>query len=222
MYCMRILLVEDDTMIGENIVKILKGAGYAVDLVQTLAEGEEKIMGGEYDGMICDRRMPGGDGVSLIKMMRSEGVSTPVLMLTARSTQSDVVEGLDNGADDYLTKPFAKEVLLARVRAMLRRRKQVVRKPILDLGKLTIETGKHEVKLGGKIVLLSPKEYEVLLYLAEHYGSVVERVSILTHVWNDEVDLFSNTVDVHIRYLRKKLGASTIKTVRGKGYLLCD
>ena len=112
--------------------------------------------------------------------------------------------------------------MLARVRALLRRRKKIVPKPVWRFGKLSIDTGSNEVKLSGKTVQLSPKEYSVLLYLAENPGQVVERMSILTHVWNDEVDLFSNTVDVHIRYLRKKLGMGAIKTIRGKGYLLCD
>ncbi len=219
---MRILIVEDDTNIGENLVQILRREGYAVDLAINIKLGENKIIGGEYDGIICDRRLPGGDGLNLISMIRKVGINTPVMMLTARNLQADIVEGLDMGADDYLAKPFSKDILLARLRALLRRRKKIIQKSILRFGKLSIDTGSREVKFNEKLISLAPKEYEVLLYLAEHPGDVVERVNILTHVWNDEVDLFSNTVDVHIRYLRKKLGNEVIKTVRGKGYLLCN
>jgi len=217
---MKILVVEDDPQIADNLQLILQKHTYVVDLVETIEDGAERVLSDEYDLLICDRRLPDGDGMEIIKLMRSNGLSTPTLFLTARSTQSDIVAGLDSGADDYLTKPFDSDVLLARVRALMRRRKKVVIKPVLVVGNVQIDSNKREVKLKGVIITLSPKEYGVLEYLVSNMGKIVERIDILTHVWNEEVDLFSNTVDVHIRYLRQKLGNNLIHTVRGKGYVI--
>ena len=218
---MRILVIEDEAEIAENLAKSLEDQGYAVDVSANAAEGTEKILGGEYDMLIADRRLPDGDGLMVVDQARVAGLSIPVLILTAKSQKSDVVTGLDSGADDYLAKPFEMTELLARVRALMRRRKRKVRRPILVIGRLTIDTNSHEVSSGGKRINLSPKEYAVLEYLAEHPNMAVERLELMTHVWDEEVDLFSNTVDVHVRYLRKKLGQRLIQTVRGKGYMLC-
>ena len=218
---MRILVIEDEAEIAENLAKSLESQGYAVDVSANVAEGTEKILGGEYDMLIADRRLPDGDGLMVVDQARVAGLSIPVLILTAKSQKSDVVTGLDSGADDYLAKPFEMTELLARVRALMRRRKRKVRRPILVIGRLTIDTNSHEVSSGGKRINLSPKEYAVLEYLAEHPNMAVERLELMTHVWDEEVDLFSNTVDVHVRYLRRKLGQRVIQTVRGKGYMLC-
>ena len=218
---MRILVIEDEAEIAENLAKSLEAQGYAVDVSANVAEGTEKILGGEYDMLIADRRLPDGDGLMVVDQARVAGLSIPVLILTAKSQKSGVVTGLDSGADDYLAKPFEMTELLARVRALMRRRKRLVRRPTLIMGKLTIDTNSHVVQKDGKVVLLSPKEYAVLEYLAEHPNMAVERLELMTHVWDEEVDLFSNTVDVHVRYLRRKLGQRVIQTVRGKGYMLC-
>jgi len=217
---MKILIVEDDAKIGSNLKILLERQTYVVSIVVSLNEAIDKVLGDEYDLVICDRRLPDGDGMDVVKMLRSNGYSIPTLMLTAKNTMQDVVEGLDAGADDYLSKPFDSTVLLARVRALLRRRKKIISKPIVEIGDVTIDSNSRVVKLKNMIVTLSPKEYGVLEYLLANRGQIMERVSILTHVWNEEVDLFSNTVDVHVRYLRKKLGNKIIETVRGKGYVI--
>lgn len=218
---MKILLVEDDEQIAANLKIVLTREGYAARCEVSIEDALSCVMGEEYDLVICDRRLGDGDGVEIVKAMRSAGMATPTLILTARSGLSDIVEGLDSGADDYLTKPFDHKVLLARVRALLRRQDQIVLEPIVKIGEVEIDTNKREVKRRNKLVPLSPKEYALLEYLLLKQGKVVERVEILTHVWNEEVDLFSNTVDVHVRYLRQKLGKGIIVTIRGKGYRLC-
>lgn len=218
---MKILLVEDDEQIAANLKIVLAREGYAARCEVSVEGALSCVMGEEYDLVICDRRMGDGDGVEIVRAMRSAGMTTPTLMLTARSGLSDIVEGLDSGADDYLTKPFDHKVLLARVRALMRRQDQIVLEPIVKIGEVEIDTNKREVKRKHQVVPLSPKEYGVLEYLLTKRDKVVERVDILTHVWSDEVDLFSNTVDVHVRYLRQKLGNNIIMTVRGKGYRIC-
>ena len=217
---MKILVVEDDQKIGSNLKRLLEKEAYIVTLVESVADGIDQVMSDEYDILICDRRLSDGDGIEIVAALRANNLSTPVIMLTAKSRSGDVIEGLDLGADDYLTKPFDVEVLKARIRALLRRRKKVVTAPLVVLGDVTVDMNSHVITLKNKIVSLSPKEYGVLEYLLMNRGKVVERMEILTHVWSEEVDLFSNTVDVHIRYLRKKLGSRLIKTVRGRGYML--
>lgn len=218
---MKILLVEDDEQIAANLKLVLEREAYAVVWVETVEEALFVIMGGGYDLIICDRRLSDGDGLEIIKAARGAGLSIPSLMLTARSSLNDIVVGLDAGADDYLPKPFDHKVLLARVRALLRRQEKVVIEPIVVIGDVAIDTNKREVRRRDKPISLSPKEYGILEYLLSRKDNAVERVDILTHVWNDEVDLFSNTVDVHVRYLRQKLGNKIIVTVRGKGYRIC-
>ena len=145
-----------------------------------------------------------------------------LFFLSAKNKNEDIVLGLDAGGDDYLPKPFDAKILLARVRALLRRRKKTVVIPKLVIGNITIDLNTREIKVDGEIVMLSPKEYALLEYLLHNKGQIMDRMQILTHVWGDEVDLFSNTVDVHIRYLRQKLGDKLIQTVRGKGYVIWD
>lgn len=217
--------MEDDTAIAQSVKNFFSKSGLAVDLAQTFNEASDKIVNDEYDIAVFDRMLPDGDGKDLIKIMRAEKSSAPVLILTAMNLNKDVIEGLNEGADDYLSKPFDLNVLLARVKSLLRRRNKAVISPILRIADLEINTARNEVYRGGVKIGLSPKEYAVLEYLGFHLNSVVDRMTLLEHVWNEDVDLFSNTVDVHIRYLRTKIDSAfklkLIRTIKGKGYMLC-
>jgi DNA-binding response OmpR family regulator len=218
---MKILLVEDDFAIAQNLCLLLTKAGYVVNISETVEDSVTEIQTSDYDLLICDRRLSDGDGIEVVKSARVNGQTIPILMLTAKTAKGDVVEGLNEGADDYLPKPFDSEVLLARVRALLRRRSSQALSPVVQIGEVSVDTNTRIVKRKNKIVELSPKEYGLLEYLIANKDRIVERVEILTHVWDDEVDLFSNTVDVHVRYLRAKLGSQIVSTIRGKGYRLC-
>ncbi len=219
---MRILLVEDDTIISKNVEDLLNKKGYSVDLAETIEEGFDKLVSEDYDILILDRGLPDGDGLSLIDKIRNEDINIPILVLTARNEDNDIVEGLNSGADDYLSKPFEMSILLARIKALSRRVTKIPLKPIIKINTLVIDMNSAIVKWNNKIINLSPREYSILEYLAIHKNQIVDRVTLLSHAWDENVDLFSNTVDVHIKYLRNKLGNNTIKTVRGKGYLITD
>jgi two-component system OmpR family response regulator len=221
---MRILVVEDDPVIGERLEELLKSEGYAVTRRGLAAEAKAELMGEEYDLGIIDRGLPDGDGAAVVRIIRNEGCPTPILILTAAGEVAARASGLDSGADDYLSKPYASQELMARVRALIRRGVRQPSEPVLWVGKLSVATDKREVSYGGKKIPLSPKEYALLEYLAYHPCQALDRLTLLTHSWDENVDLLSNTVDVHIRYLRKKLGregSGLIKTVPGKGYMLC-
>jgi DNA-binding response OmpR family regulator len=219
---MKILVVEDDVSIADNLRIILNREGYIVDIAANVEDGVSKVLGDEYDLLICDRRLGDGDGIEVVKIARSNEMQVPALFLSAKNKNEDIVQGLDAGGDDYLPKPFDAKILLARVRALLRRRKKTVVIPKLVIGNIAIDLNTREIKVNDEIAMLSPKEYALLEYLLHNRGHILDRMQILTHVWGDEVDLFSNTVDVHIRYLRQKLGDKLIQTVRGKGYVIWD
>lgn len=219
---MKILVVEDDVNIAENLRIILSREGYVVDIAENVEDGVSKVLGDEYDLLVCDRRLGDGDGIEVVKIARSNEMQIPALFLSAKNKNEDIVEGLDSGGDDYLPKPFDAKILLARVRALLRRRKKTVLVPKIEIGNIAIDLNTREIKVDGENVMFSPKEYALLEYLLHNRGRIMDRMQILTHVWGDEVDLFSNTVDVHIRYLRQKLGNKLIQTVRGKGYVIWD
>lgn len=219
---MKILLVEDDSLIAENLGIILSREGYIVDLAESVEDGVSKVLGDEYDLFICDRRLGDGDGIEVVRIARSNALHVPVIFLTAKNTNGDVIEGLDAGGDDYISKPFDSNILLARVRALLRRRKKNVLAPLIEIDKIKIDLNTRSVEIAGQEIPLSPKEFGILEYLIMNRGKIMDRTEILSHVWNDEIDLFSNTVDVHVRYLRQKLGNKIIDTVRGKGYVIWD
>lgn len=222
---MRLLLVEDDEEIAGNLKLILERHGFAVDVAPDAHSARDKAIDEQYDLFVLDWMLPDGSGVKLAKEIRAEGVHAPILMLTAKSDTSDIVEGLDSGADDYLTKPFTTTELLARLRALLRRKAQPVSGSTILIDDLQIDTNTYEVTRAGKKICLSPKEYSLLLYLAQNSHRALERMELLSHVWDEETDVFSNTVDVHILYLRRKIDSASprklIKTVKGKGYRLC-
>lgn len=217
---MRILLVEDDLRIGENLSQILTSKHYLVDWATTITKAEELIFSLDYDLLIIDWMLPDGDGVSLCRSLRGEGLTMPILIMTARSQVEDKVDGLNAGADDYITKPFVMEELLARIRALLRRNK-TTQTPLIMIADLEIDTNLHQVRRQGKLIPLSPKEYSLFEYLLQHPGQALSREEIFEHVWGEISDSFSNTVDVHIRFLRQKLPPELIKTIKGKGYALC-
>ena len=217
---MRILLIEDQPKLAENIRQFLELEHYTVDVAHDGREGFEKAMIQEIDLIILDINLPGLDGYLICSMLRQRGKNMPILMLTARTKQREIVHGLNLGADDYLGKPFDLEELLARVRALLRRKSEE-KSPRLSVAGVSIDTNTREVWKNDRKIALSPKEYSLFEYLLRNKGKVQDRPSIIAHVWGgDDKLLFSQTVDVHVAYLRRKLGKQTIETVTGKGYLV--
>ncbi|MHB8618943.1 MAG: response regulator transcription factor [Chloroflexota bacterium] len=220
---MRVLVVEDEHKLAGVLKRGLEEHGYAVDLAY---DGEDGLAMAEvepYDLIVLDVMLPRLDGMAVCRDLRAKRRNTPVLMLTARDTVDDRVAGLDSGADDYLTKPFAFRELLARARALLRR-DTLSKDPVLRAGDLEIDTVTHEVRRGGKPIELTSKEYALLEYFARHPNRVLSRTQIAEHVWDYNFVAMSNIVDVYIRYLRRKLGddrqAPILRTVRGSGYQL--
>ena len=217
---MHILLIEDQQKLADNIRQFLVLENYAVTVANDGKEGFEKAMTQEIDLLILDINLPGMDGYLICSMLRQRKKNMPILMLTARAKQQEIVQGLNLGADDYLAKPFDLDELLARVRALLRRN-ATDKHPLLVAGDVTLDTNTHEVRKADKKVDLSPKEYALLEFLMRNKGVVQDRPRILEHVWGGRDDLmFSQTVDVHIAYLRRKLGKSLIETLPGKGYMI--
>jgi two-component system OmpR family response regulator/two-component system response regulator QseB len=214
---MRLLLVEDDPMIGESIEEGLRGESYAVDWVRDGSAVELALSGFAYDLLLLDLGLPGKQGMDVLRAVRARGDDLPVLIITARDGTPARVEGLDAGADDYLVKPFDLDELLARIRALLRRRVSRTRS-IIEHGSLKLDLASHEVTLDGQPVKLSAREFSVLRALLDNPGSVVSKSQLEEKLygWNSEVE--SNTVDVYVHHLRKKLGPDFIKNVRGVGY----
>ncbi len=205
---------------GTAIKHGLEQEGYAVDLVHDAIDGEAYASTEEYDIIMLDRMLPDGrDGLDICRQLRKNGNNTPVIMLTARDAIHDRVEGLRDGADDYLIKPFAFDELIARIQA-LRRRPVAVIAADLRIGTITINTTQKSVSSRDKPISLSKTEYALLEYLAHHRGQVISKDQLIKHVWDFDADILPNTVEVFIRSLRKKLGNRTIETVRGFGYRL--
>jgi two-component system OmpR family response regulator len=216
---MRILLVEDDRELQRLLRKALDDAGYVVD---SAFDGEEGHFLGDtepYDAVILDLGLPKLDGVSVLEKWRKAGRMMPVLILTARDSWSDKVAGFDAGADDYLAKPFYTEELLARLRALMRRAAGLAAADI-EIGPLRIDTRASRVTLSGNPVKLTSQEYRLLAYLAHHRGKVVSRTELVEHLYDQDFDRDSNTIEVFVGRLRKKLDANLIQTVRGLGYSL--
>jgi DNA-binding response OmpR family regulator len=221
---MRFLLVEDDPRLLLSLSEILERNGYLVDKAKNFEEGYEKVFLAEYDLIILDWMLPDGNGVDLCRKIRSEKITVPILLLTAKAMTEDITEGLDSGADDYLTKPFEIEELQARIRALLRRKEEFV-SDCFTLDNLKIDFLKKIVTRGEKNINLSPKENLILEYLAKNSDKVVSREELLNHAWDEKSEALSNTVDVYISYLRKKIDLAgetpLINTVKGVGYRLC-
>jgi two-component system OmpR family response regulator len=218
---MRLLVVEDDPDLSEQLVDALREAGYAVDLT---GDGEEAEFLGEtepYDAVVLDLGLPSLDGMTVLENWREAGRAMPVLILTARDRWSDKVSGFDAGADDYLAKPFRMEELLARLRAIIRRSGGHA-SPIIECGKIRIDTRASKVTVDGAPVKLTGQEYRLLAYMAHNLGKVMSRTELTEHLYDQDFDLDSNTIEVFIGRLRRKLGTDVIETVRGLGYRMTE
>ena len=222
---MRVLVVEDDERIAGFVSKGLRESSYAVDVVTDGNKALYQILLYQYDVIILDVMLPGTDGFNVCREVRKSGNQTPILMLTARDAVEDKITGLDTGADDYITKPFAFEELLARLRALLRRQSKL-RPSSIVVADLEIDMSARRVHRGGSEIPLTAKEYALLEYLARERGKVVGRTEISEHVWDETFDPFSNLIEVYIRRLRAKMDEGyerqLIHTRRGAGYVLDD
>jgi heavy metal response regulator len=220
---MRILVVEDEKKVASFIEKGLEEEGYAVDVAADGEEGLAMALTQVHDLLILDVRLPKLDGLRVLRALRDDGVTAPVLLLTVRATIEDKVLGLDAGADDYLTKPFAFQELVARVRALLRRRVEA-EPTVLRLGDLTLDPARRSVTRGGEKIDLSPREFTLLDYFMRNPGRVLTRTMIAEHVWDYSFDTSTNIIDVYVNYLRKKIDADRepklLRTIRGVGYVL--
>ena len=220
---MRLLVAEDEKKVASFIRKGLEEEGYAVDLVSDGKTGLIMGLDGIHDLIILDINLPQMDGLSILRELRNKNVKTPVLLLTVRAAIEDKVIGLDTGADDYLTKPFAFQELLARVRALLRRRAEA-ESPLLQVADLTLDPATRLVSRGDQKIELTAKEFALLSYFMRNPGRVLTRTMIAEHVWDYDFDPMTNVIDVYVNYLRKKIEANgeekLIHTVRGVGYVM--
>jgi DNA-binding response OmpR family regulator len=215
---MRILVVEDEEKIANSLEKGLSAEGYVIDVAMDGDQAETLMEANSYDLVLLDWMLPGTyDGPALVKLWRGRKEQAPILMLTARGTIGDRVEGLDAGADDYLPKPFSFDELLARVRALLRRPKEHEGN-VLSAGDISLDIVAKTAFVGKNRIHLTAKEFQLLEYLMRHHGEVVSKDQILDHVWDDEERVQHNTVETFVANVRKKIGNDTIHTVRGYGY----
>lgn len=222
---MRLLVVEDYAPLRESLAKGLRDSSYAVDATGDGTEGLWYAENHPYDAIVLDLMLPGTSGLTILKSLRATGNTTPVLVLTAKDTVADRVAGLDGGADDYMIKPFAFEELLARLRALVRRRYERV-DPVIRVVDLEIDTRARRVKRAGVVVPLSAREYALIEYLANRTGHIVSRTELWDHAYDEAAEPGSNVLDVHVSHLRRKIdeGHATklIHTKRGQGYMLGD
>ena len=220
---MRILLIEDDIAISRLLKEGLEDESYAVDVAHDGSEGYRTAVADEYDVIILDIMLPGMNGYEVCRALRNDGNKTPILMLTARDAERDIVEGLDTGADDYLAKPFSFDVLLARIRALLRRANEKLEE-ILQVGDLKLDPSLKKVTRASQEINLTAKEYGVLEYLMRNKGKVLSKEQIISHVWDFDADVLPNNVELFIMFLRRKIDkpfkSKLIHTVSGFGYKL--
>lgn len=223
---MKLLIVEDEKRLCETIAKYFKDQGYTIDTCFDGSDALDYINGTEYDAIVLDIMLPGLDGISVLKRIRGKKLKTPVLLLTAKNSIEDKVDGLDSGADDYLTKPFSLEELSARIRVLIRRHGVERVDNSIKVGPLTLDTDKKAAIREGKEIPLTAKEYSILEYLMHNKGIVLSREKIQHHIWNYDYEGSSNIIDVYIRTLRNKVDANfdrkLIQTVRGLGYVIKD
>jgi len=218
---MRLLLVEDDPDLSRQMKTVLEEGGYAVDVS---FDGEDGHFLGEtenYDAIILDLGLPMMDGISVLRKWREAGIAIPVLILTARDGWSEKVAGLDAGADDYVTKPFTVEEVLARVRALIRRSAGQA-SPELKCGPVSLNTNTSKVSVGGMPIKMTAQEYKLLAYMMHYPGKIISRTELTEHLYDQDFDRDSNTIEVFVTRVRKKLGVNIIQTVRGLGYQLVE
>jgi two-component system copper resistance phosphate regulon response regulator CusR len=216
----RILVVEDDPMLGAHVADSLRVAGFAVDVAADLADADLKVSVNQYDCLVVDRGLPDGDGLNLVAAQRELGLRTPVLMLTARDQVADRLDGFSHGADDYLAKPFIMAELTARTRALCRRR-ETPTPPRIVIADLVIDLPRRRVQRGGVLLSLTPKEFAVLELLAIRASTVVTRTEVIESCWDEMADPVSNVVDAVVAGLRRKLGPPPLlETVRGVGFTI--
>ena len=218
---MRLLLIEDDPMIGAGVQQALQKEGYAVDWLQDATAALGAIEDHPYELVLLDPGLPSGDGLDLLRRLRTQGKTLPVLIMTARDSVADRVKGLDAGADDYLLKPFDLAELGARIRVLLRRNREQA-DPLIRLGELAIDPTTHQVTVAGTLIKVSAREFSLLHALAEQPGRPLSRAQLEDRIygWDEEVE--SNAVEVHIHALRRKIGAKRIANLRGVGYYLVE
>ena len=220
---MRILVVEDEPRMASVIARGLREQSYAVDVAQDGGDGLYQCSINDYDLIVLDVLLPQRDGFQVCRELRARGTATPVLMLTARAAVDDRITGFEAGADDYLTKPFSFRELLARIHALLRRDSHLLPDEI-EIGDLIINSSSHRVSRAGSSIQLTAKEYALLEYLARRVGQLVSRADIAAHVWDNDFDPFSNTIEVYMNRLRKKIDdghlTKLLHTRRGEGYIL--
>ena len=221
---MHLLVVEDNPAISHFLVKGLREQRYVVDLVDDGLQAESQALAESYDAILLDLMLPGLDGLTLCRRLREQGVDTPILVITARDEVADRVKGLDTGADDYITKPFDFNELLARLRAVVRRGRTRQLDAVVRFGPLALDPRDQRATVDGVALELTATEYRLLLHLMRRAGSIVSRDQLAEHVWGSEYDPDSNVVEVYVSYLRRKLqgtsAAGLIRTVRGLGYTL--
>jgi len=215
----RLLVVEDEVRLGAALRRGLTAEGFLVDVATDGPTGLERARHGEYDAVVLDVMLPRMSGYDVVRTLRTEENWVPVLMLSAKDGEYDQADGLDYGADDYLTKPFSFIVLLARLRALVRRNLPA-RPAVLTAGDVTLDPATHEVELAGAPVALTPREYALLEYFLRHPDRVVSKIELLDNVWDAAQDTDPNAVEVYIGYLRRKVGRDVLLTVRGAGYRL--
>ncbi len=219
---MQVLVIEDERPLVRLIRRVLEDERYVVDVAFDGEQGIRKAGSGAYDLIILDVMLPRGSGLEVCRWLRAQNITSPILMLTARDQLEDKVAGLDAGADDYLTKPFDFEELLARLRALARRAPSPFQEPLLQVADLTMDLTRHEVQRNGQPILLTTREFALLEYLMRHPGQALSRTQITDHVWPYDKDAVSNIVDIYIHYLREKVdkgfASQLIHTVRGIGY----
>ena len=220
---MRVLLIEDDVTIARLLKEGLEDESYAVDVANDGSEGYRTAAADDYDVIILDIMLPEMNGYEVCRALRNDGNKTPILMLTARDAERDIVEGLDTGADDYLVKPFSFDVLLARIRALLRRPNEKLEE-ILQVGDLKLDPSSKKVTRASQEISLTAKEYSVLEYLMRNKGKVLSKEQIISHVWDFDADVLPNNVELFIMFLRRKIDkpfkSKLIHTVSGFGYKL--
>jgi two-component system OmpR family response regulator len=218
---MRVLIVEDEPTLGNQLKNTLESNGYAVDLATDGEDGHYMGSTENYDAVVLDLGLPEVDGLTVLDRWRKEGKVMPVLVLTARDSWSDKVAGLDAGADDYLAKPFQSQELIARLRALIRRSSGNASSELLS-GEVRLDTRSGRVTLAGDPVKMTAQEYKLLSYLMHHKGKVVSRTELIEHIYDQDFDRDSNTIEVFVTRIRKKLGQDVITTIRGLGYSLED